>query len=510
MSVAYPQLLRAEIALARILATTRDPADTYDAALAAIGDALSCDSGSVWQVAADRSRMHCIRTWHTSAAAAAFEAVSSRLVLERGEGLPGRVWETGEPAWIADAATDADFPRAEAARRAGLHAAFCAPLRSSAGVVGAIEFFARELREPDENVLASMAVLGSQIGEFVARRHAEEELRAGESRMRAMLESALDAVVTMDHRGRVLEWNPAAERTFGYAKDEALGRDMATLIVPPGLREQHRRGFARFLETGVATILDRRVEVMGLRADGTQFPVELTITRIGAPGPPLFTGYLRDITERKQAEAELRSSRQRLVDAADRERRRLERNLHDGAQQHLVAIALLLRSARGKLGRGEDDAKVLLERAEREFDAALHELRELAQGIHPAVLTERGLAPALRALGERSSVPVRFGEVPAERLPESLEAGIYYTVAEALANVAKHARATAATVTVARGGGRVVVEVVDDGVGGAGEGAGSGVRGLTDRVEALGGTLTLDSPAGAGTRLRADIPMPAG
>ena len=107
-------------------------------------------------------------------------------------------------------------------------------------------------------------------------------------------------------------------------------------------------------------------------------------------------------------------------------------------------------------------------------------------------------------------MPVRFGEVPAERLPESLEAGIYYTVAEALANVAKHARATAATVTVARGGGRVLVEVVDDGVGGAGEGAGSGVRGLTDRVEALGGTLTLDSPAGAGTRLLADIPMTAG
>ena len=184
--------------------------------------------------------------------------MSSGLVLERGEGLPGRVWERGEPAWISDATTDANFPRAGAARRAGLHAAFCAPLRSSAGVVGAIEFFARELREPDENVLASMAVLGSQIGEFVARRRAEEDLRASESRVRAMLDSALDAVVTMDHRGRVLEWNPAAERTFGYAKADALEHDMATLIVPPHLRDAHRRGFARFLETGVANILDRR------------------------------------------------------------------------------------------------------------------------------------------------------------------------------------------------------------------------------------------------------------
>jgi PAS domain S-box-containing protein len=507
MTVEHPLLLRAEIALARILATTRDAVATYDAALAAIGEALGCESGSVWEVDMQHGRLHCIRTWQTSAAAAEFEAVSSGLVLEKGEGLPGRVWETGEPAWLADAATEANFPRAEAARRAGLHAAFCAPLHSSAGVVGAFEFFARELREPDENVLASMTVLGSQVGEFVARRRAEEELRASESRVRAMLESALDAVVTMDHRGRVVEWNPAAEETFGYSKSDAVGRDMATLIVPPYLRDEHRRGFARFLETGVPALLDQRVEITGMRADGTEFPVELTITRIGVPGPPLFTGYLRDITERKRAEAELRSSRQRLVEAGDRERRRLERNLHDGAQQHLVAIALLLRAARGKLAPGQEAGVALLERAEREFDAALDELRELAQGIHPAVLTERGLAPALRGLGERSSVPVRIGDVPADRLPEPLEAGIYYTVAEALANVAKHAHATAAEVSVSIAGGRVLVEVVDDGVGGASEGSGSGLRGLADRVEALGGTLALDSPAGGGTRLRADLPL---
>ena len=243
-----------------------------------------------------------------------------------------------------------------------------------------------------------------------------------------------------------------------------------------------------------------------MRADGSEFPVELTITRIGVPGPAQFTGYLRDITESKRAEAELRSSRQRLVEAADRERRRLERNLHDGAQQHLVAIALLMRTARTKLGPDQQEAAALLERAEREFDAALDELRELANGIHPAVLTERGLGPALRALGERSSVPVRIAEVPPHRLPEPLEAGIYYTVAEALANVAKHARATQAVVTVSLERGRLVVEVADDGVGGAGEAAGSGLRGLADRVEALGGTLTLESPAGGGTRLRADLP----
>jgi len=503
----HPLLQRIELVLARILSTTQAPLEMYESALAAVGDALGCESGSVWEVDAGRMQMHCVRTWHTSAATAAFESLSSGITLAHGEGLPGRVWATGEPAWIIDAPDDANFPRAAAARRAGLRAAFCAPLRSSSGVVGAIEFFARELREPDDELLESIAVLGSQIGGLVARRRAEEELRASESRMRAMLEASLDAVVTIDHRGRVLDWNPAAERTFGYAAVEALGNEMASLIVPASLRDAHRRGFARFLETGEGRILDRRVEITGTRGDGTEFPVELTITRISSTGPPMFTGYLRDITDRKQAEAELLSSRQRIVESADRERRRIERNLHDGAQQHMVAIALLMRRARARLGPGEDEAAAMLERAEREFDAALEELRELAQGIHPAVLSERGLGPALLALAERSNVPVRVREIPDGRLPDPLEAGVYYTVAEALANVAKHAHATRAEVRVCVRGSRLLVEVADDGIGGAADSTGSGLRGLADRIEALGGTLTLESPAAGGTRLSADIPL---
>src|SRR5262249_42463128 len=201
-------------------------------------------------------------------------------------------------------------------------------------------------REPDAELLASMAVIGSQIGQFVARRRAEADVHASESRLRAMLEAALDAVITMDHRGVVLGWNVAAEAIFGYAAAEATGRELADLVVPPSLREQHRHGLARFLETEVAVVLDRRLELTGMRKSGEGFPVELAVPRIAWPGPPVFTGYVRDITERKRAETELRASRQRLVEAADEERRRIERNLHDGAQQHLVGIALLLKNAR--------------------------------------------------------------------------------------------------------------------------------------------------------------------
>jgi PAS domain S-box-containing protein len=373
--------------------------------------------------------------------------------------------------------------------------------------VGAIEFFSRELRDPDEELLASMAVLGSQIGQYVSRLRAEQEVRESESRMRAMLESALDAVVTMDHRGAVLQWNHAAESTFGYSAEEALGREMAELIVPPSLRAAHRQGMARYLESGEPRVLDRRLELTAMRADGSEFPVELTITRISLPGPPVFTAYLRDITERVASEAELRASRVRIVEAADAERRRIERNLHDGAQQHLIYLGLAARRAHDLVHTKPNDAVDLLARLCVEVNEVVEELRELAQGIHPAVLTERGLRPALAALAERAPVPVRIGDIPQQRLPDPIEVAVYYVVAEALANVAKHAQATVVSVTLEVADSIVSVAVEDDGIGGAGDADGSGLRGLLDRVQALGGTLGLESPAGGGTVLRAQIPL---
>ncbi len=276
---------------------------------------------------------------------------------------------------------------------------------------------------------------------------------------------------------------------------------MADLIVPPDLRAAHRRGLARILETGHAVILDQRLELTGVHKNGTEFPVELTVTRIGLPGPPTFTGYLRDITDRKQAEAELRASRARLVEVADAERRRIQRNLHDGAQQRLTAVLLTL----GVLRKSPEKRDALLDVVIDDLAAGLQEIRELASGLHPSVLSERGLVPALEALALRAPVPVELLAVPDRRLPEQVEAAAYYVVAEALANVHKHAGARRVVVRATTDDQGLVVEVVDDGVGGADQ-HGGGLRGLADRVAALGGRLTLDSPSGSGTRLRAAIP----
>ena len=203
---------------------------------------------------------------------------------------------------------------------------------------------------------------------------------------------------------------------------------------------------------------------------------------------------------------EVEASRTRIVEASTAERQRLERNLHDGAQQQLVRLSLLLQLARTRLEDGRNDLPALLGEAGDLTKDTLAEIRALAQGLHPAILTEEGLAGALEWLAESAPLPVRILEAPEERLPESVEVAAYFVVSEALANVAKYAQARSTTVQARRRDGRLVVDVVDDGVGGADLSGGSGLRGLSDRVAALGGRLVVESPRGGGTRVHAEVP----
>jgi signal transduction histidine kinase len=199
----------------------------------------------------------------------------------------------------------------------------------------------------------------------------------------------------------------------------------------------------------------------------------------------------------------------RLVAAADRERRRLERDLHDGAQQRLVSLSVRLRLLASRLAPGSE-AEQLLAEARNELAVSLQELRDLARGIHPASLSDRGLPEALEALTARAPLPVELLVEVNGRPPETVEVAAYYLVSEALTNIFKHSNATSAGVSVARRGTQLVVEVADDGAGGAHRVSGSGLSGLTDRIEALGGQLEVSSPPGAGTRLRAEIPLEQG
>ena len=493
--------------------------------------------------------------------------------------------------------------------------------------------------------------------------------------LHAVFDAAFDSIITMDAEGRVVQVNRAAEEAFGYTAEEMVGRELAELIIPPHLREPHRRGVERYVATGHGRMVGHPVELPAMRKDGSEFPVEIAISRPDLPGPPLFTGFLRDVTERQrneralrtlaaeqaalrrvattvaseaeparvfavvteelgrllgaqtsnmvrfepdgtavvaggwstggarnvptgthialdgptaaalirdtglpqrvddysqtpgstadllreldfrssvgtpiklggrlwgavlvstveetpfpegseqriadfaelvaqalanaEARQELADSRARIVEAGDAARRQIERNLHDGAQQRLVALSLELRLVERRLAAGDPQAHDLLRQANEDLAAGLEELRELARGIHPAVLSDRGLVPALEMLADRATVPVELCAALDARLPPPVEAAAYYVVAEALTNAAKHARASCVNVNVRRSDGRAVVEVADDGVGGADLKGGSGLRGLRDRVEALGGALDVESREGGGTTLTARLP----
>jgi PAS domain S-box-containing protein len=496
---------------------------------------------------------------------------------------------------------------------------------------------------------------------------------AGEG-LRAYLDAALDCVIMADASGRVVEFNPAAERTFGYSRDEALGRTLAELIVPPSLRELHNRAFARFADTGEKRLFGRRLELTGMRADGSEFPIELALGQVTGE-PLLICGAVRDLTDAKRAEGDLRrladeqaalrrvatlaaresspvevleavaaeaarvlevdaigmlrfelngnatlvaqsetpwdplplgtcftlegenivasvhrtgraarmddwenatgsvaamanvlgvrsavaspvvvegrlwgtmvaatnqttplpadtesrivgftellataisnaegrealiASRARIVAAGDEARRRMERNLHDGVQQRLVALGLDVQTVRDTIPADQHDAQSGLERVRHELEAVLEDVRELSHGLHPALLSQAGLGPGLRALARRSPIPVKLEVSVSERPSEPTENAVYYVISEALANVAKHASASEISVALTTSGSEIRAVIEDDGSGGAEASAGSGLVGLIDRVEALGGWFALESAPGHGTRISIEMPL---
>jgi PAS domain S-box-containing protein len=357
---------------------------------------------------------------------------------------------------------------------------------------------------------------GQVVGNMVAYTDITER-KAQEERLQALIDSSPLALVEFDLDTRIRLWNPAAERIFGWTSEEMLGRG-GLPMAPPTQRSESEELFERV--TGGEALND--YETVRRRKDGTLVAVSIAAAPV-RDGSGRVVGNMvayTDITQRKAQDKEvhrlndelqarleeLAASRARIVTAGDVERRRLERNLHDGAQQRLVALSLSLRVALSQLGSDPAAARATLAAAGDELALALAELRELARGLHPAVLTDRGLGAAIEMLAGRSPVPVEIADIPEERLPEPVEAAAYYLIAEALTNVAKYAHASAVRVRVAAGDASVVVEVSDDGLGGADPATGTGIRGLADRVEALGGSLEVTSPAGAGTSLRAEIP----
>jgi PAS domain S-box-containing protein len=347
------------------------------------------------------------------------------------------------------------------------------------------------------------------------------EQRTDDAVLRSMLATVPGAIYRSAwHAGQRLELiTDEIERISGFPADNFVASTRRTLwsIIHPDDLEAVRGSVAGVADGERTFSLEYRI----VRADGAiRWVLDRGQLSAGPGGRMWMNGALFDVTERRAAEdalrrreieaartEELRASRARIVAAADAARRKLERDLHDGAQQRLVALALDVRVARARLDADPESAGPFLDRLADELAGATAELRELARGIHPAVLTDRGLAPAVAALAGRSAVPVELLELPEERLPPTAEITAYFTVSEALANVAKYAEASRVSVRLAASEDDLVVEVRDDGVGGARATPGSGLSGLSDRVGATDGRLEVESPPGEGTLVRAVIPL---
>jgi PAS domain S-box-containing protein len=350
--------LAAENGVARALAEATSLRDAAPRVLEAVCRTTDWSWGALWVVERDgggsdgeaEPYLSCAEFWRRpDRPAPGFEATTRGLRFRRGEGLPGQVWAGGQPAWVEDIAARADVPppargpgggkrpgagagagagegtaaaAAAAAADEGVHGALAFPVPAQdGGVLGVMEFFSRHPRQPEPDLLDMMRAVGTQVGRYMERRRSEQALAGSQARNAAVIHASLDAVISIDHCGRVLEWNPAAEFTFGYTRDEVIGRDMAELIVPPRLRDPYRQALSSHTAPGPSRMLSHRVETFAVRRGGVEeFPVELAVVRVPGPGPPSFTGFVRDLSERRRADdtsASLRAVLQELLVARD-------------------------------------------------------------------------------------------------------------------------------------------------------------------------------------------------
>ncbi len=305
--------LAAQYAIARVLADCTTIQQATPEILQAVCNSLGWQVGVLWQVKPGTKLLCCVEVWRTSHERfSEFVTVTQSMSFSKGVGLPGRIWETGNPIWIPDAVKDPNFPRAPMAAQAGLHSAFAFPIRLGETILGVMEFFSREIQEPDEALLHQMVSVGSQIGQFMQRKETEMALRESEERTRLILDTALDAVVTLDEHGSVIGWNSQAERMFGWSREEIIGQQVVTTIIPPKYRDAYPQGIQHYLTSEVSAILNKRIELSGLHRDGHEFPLELAITAVQSQGKTIVSGFLRDLTERRQTEeALLKSEEQR-------------------------------------------------------------------------------------------------------------------------------------------------------------------------------------------------------
>jgi len=371
-----------------------------------------------------------------------------------------------------------------------------------------------------KNANGELLLSHASVWNMSRRTRAEADLRESELRNTAILNAALDSIVSIDSHGTILEFNPAAEKAFGYTREQAVGQDVSKLIIPPAMRDAHYRGMHRYLTTGATAMIGKRAQVTAMRSDGSEFPVELTVIPVQLLDQTIFTAYLRDISKDKWAEEELRryadrlrAVSRRLVAVQEAERRELANELHDLVGQNLTALNLNLNIVKSQGLRDQASIAARLDDSLTLVEQTIESIRDVMTELRPAVLDDYGLTPVLRWYAEhfakRTGVATSVIEQgPTPRFAANAEEAFFRIVQEALANVAKHAQAQKIIVTLGNAPQMVCLTIADDGRGfdpAAGHGPtrehGWGLMIMQERAASVGAVLKVKSAEGRGTQI---------
>ena len=626
--------LTTQYRVAHLLTESDSLAEAAPRLLRTICEQLDWARGELWLPTADGARLESAETWQPpSTSLPAFEEAAHRTTFERGEGLPGVVWEEQRPRWLPDVRRDERFERSDAARTADMRTGLAFPIRIDARVLGVMVFFSREARPPDEGLLQMFSAIGNQIGQFAERRQTEEALQTtaerlgraqeiarlgsweydlesgtmvwsdqmyrlfgvdpedfapsvervtaflppddrarfeaalarirdgedsfrlehrlqpeggagrwmltqaavrdddtrlvgttldttelkktkralqeSEARAQAILETTVDGIITIDEHGIVESFNPAAEEIFGYDAEEVVGENIKMLMPSPH-HEQHDEYLRSYHETGHREIIGIGREVTGKRKDGSTFPMDLAVSEVALGDRVIFTGIVRDISERRRLEKE-------ILNVSEQERRRIGQDLHDGLGQMLTGIGLLSQDlARQLQEEGHERAEDMVEITEHVKDADQY-ARDLSHGLIPVDVEGNGLPEALRRLANNAerlfNVDCTFQEVEQALVHDNTRATHLYRIAqEAVNNAVRHGEADRIKLVLAAGDEQIRLQVRDDGSGFEDEDvtdAGMGVRIMSYRARIIGGTLDINSALGEGTVVTCTLPRPA-
>ena len=292
--------LSLQYTVAELLAGSINISETIPKVLQVIAEGLNWSLGLYWMPNEAETQLELLATWSRLEKTESFVLINQKIELIPGKGSMECVWVSRVPLWITDITKESNFDGKEEAKQLGLQTVLNYPVLFKDKVQGVMGFYSNEIYPPNDEVLEMLAATGSQIGQFIERIKSETALRNSDMRKAAILNAALDCIITIDPTGIITEFNPSAERTFGYSREDAIGKPLVDLIITPAYREKHCQGFSRYLETRQGNIIGKRLEFSAMKVDGTEFPIELIITELQVDKTLFFTGFIRDISEKKR------------------------------------------------------------------------------------------------------------------------------------------------------------------------------------------------------------------